>query len=225
MEAWPLMVWLLSTRVETMRRYGAEILDGRWDEVRPEVLPDAGLRFEPTLGNAPRLGVRIESTHVPTRMRWDAPAEVTIPDFEGSYFLNVSERARRLIESMEPARHQFLPVRYETPAGVPIERRYVFVVCNRIDSVDHARTTMIMWRGIAWASVYDLRASHPEDIPFGTDLKQPSRLVFSESQIGDRHAWVDPFLTESPHVSDRLAQAIKEAALTGVALSKQESVQ
>jgi hypothetical protein len=54
-----------------------------------------------------------------------------MPDFEDSYFINISERAKALIEQLEPGRHQFLPIDYERKNGTLVERRYMFVICNR----------------------------------------------------------------------------------------------
>jgi hypothetical protein len=217
------MVYRLFTRVETTRAYGAEFKDGRWSQVRPVVDPTEGSRFNESLQNAAKLGVRIETAHVPTRMHWQAPGRVPIPDFEGSYFLNVSQRARDVVERVEPDTHQFIPLRYETRDGKLVEDRFMFVVANRVDSVDREETTMILWRSNVWRSAKIVALRHPNDVPSDVDLEAPARLVFDLNRIGNRHVWRDPFVLDGPYVSSVMASAMMDAGLTGVGLAEVET--
>jgi hypothetical protein len=58
----------------------------------------------------------------------------------------VSGRFREIVDQFEPGVHQFLPVRYVEQANVLAER--YFITCNRLDSVDRIRTTMILHKGM-----------------------------------------------------------------------------
>jgi hypothetical protein len=86
--------------------------------------------------------VRIEL--LPKRMRW-SDARYKIPDFDmsGSH-VGVSERAKALIERFEPGVHQFVPVDYYNGKGKLLERRHFLYACNRIDCLDHDKTTMVL---------------------------------------------------------------------------------
>jgi hypothetical protein len=144
-----------------------------------------------------------------------------MPDFEDSYFINISERAKALIEQLEPGRHQFLPIDYERKNGTLVERRYMFVICNRIDSVDRAQTTLILWRGKLWSPAQELRADYPDDIPADYDWSQPSRLVFNAAQAQGYGIWRDKHLDVSILASAAVAEAIQAAQLTGIAFVEQ----
>jgi hypothetical protein len=58
----------------------------------------------------------------------------------------VSGRFREIVDQFEPGVHQFLPVRYVDEQANVLAERYYFITCNRLDSVDRIRTTMILPR-------------------------------------------------------------------------------
>src|SRR5438045_1098046 len=63
--------------------------------------------------------------------------------FDACRSINLSERARAIIESFEPHTHQFIPVDYVNKSGNLLEKRYFFIPCNRIDSMNHDKTTFV----------------------------------------------------------------------------------
>jgi hypothetical protein len=153
---------------------------------------------------------------VPRRMRWSDPLRRPLPDFDQHLILNVSGRARGLIEVIEPCVHQFLPVIYRDPAGKELEQRHFLIACNRIDSVDPDRTTMLLWQERVWQPANLLP---PDEIPPGFDPTIPPRLVFSLRRIGRCHLWRDPHLRIGPFVSEALAAALIDSGMTGVDLN------
>lgn len=118
---------------------GVEQLDGDFAKVKlVDNTPDGGM-LNIILGS----GRPVKTEFMPTRMRWDEAAG-PIPDFNGSHELNISERARALIERVEQDVHQFIQVDYFLRDGKLAEKRWFLVPCHRIDSTDHERTTFVM---------------------------------------------------------------------------------
>jgi hypothetical protein len=210
---------------------GVEQLDGDFAKVRfVDNTPDGGM-LNIILGS----GRPVKTEFMPTRMRWDEAAG-PIPDFEISHALNISERAKALIERVEPDVHQFIPVDYLLRDGKLAEKRWFLVPGHRIDSTDHDRTTCVMIESRApdgrllskhWRSVYDLVANKqfdqiPPHLPHDTE----SELVFSSKKIGNRQLWMDMYLlsNKGPFMSDGLASAIVSAGLTGIKPTLMESV-
>ncbi|HEX8193048.1 MAG TPA: DUF1629 domain-containing protein [Allosphingosinicella sp.] len=200
-------------------------MEARLREIRLEdETPDGGRAFRYNRQSATSMGRRIRTDNAPTKMIWQGPAGSVVPDFEDSYFLDISERARALIEQIEPGVHQFLPLDYVDRRGTLLEKRYMFVICNRIDSVDHARTTMILWRGVSWEPARSLMNDFPDDVPAGFDVTQEAKLVFSEAKSKGCHVWIDKHLALAHLMSDEMAEAIRSAGLNGVELSQRESI-
>ncbi|HEX8193049.1 MAG TPA: DUF1629 domain-containing protein [Allosphingosinicella sp.] len=217
------MVYELAVKAEGLYRYGAEPRDGSWHEVRPiDETPDDGRRFVYGAEAPTALGRAVRTEHVPTEMAWNGPAGTPIPDFEDSYFLNVSERARSAIEDIEPGVHQFLPVRYVDSAGSLIETRHVFVVCNRVASVDPATTTLILHKGM-WRPAADLKRRSPEAIPAGFDVKQLPVVVFDEARVAGIHFWIDKHLPHQTFMSNTAAERLAAEGLTGLATVERKS--
>ena len=65
-----------------------------------------------------------------------------------------------------------------------------------------------------------LLAIETDLIPPHIDPNQTPKYVFSRAQIGGAHLWVDKYITGSVWISDELAQAMRDAGLTGVKLDK-----
>ena len=140
-----------------------------------------------------------------------------IPDFDNGLVLNVSDAARRLLESCEPDTHQFLPVAYFDRQGELIEKRHFLIVCNRIDSLDRDHTTMVLFRGMVWQLAREL---DPSELPPGFDESRPPEMVFSSAQIGNVHLWHDKHSRAGPFLTDELVEAIEAAGPTGPRLSE-----
>lgn len=189
-------------------------------------------------GNIPSAhgGRPVKTELVPKRLRWTNNGKRKIPDFErsGSH-IGVSQRAKLLIEQLEPDIHQFVPADYFSGKGKFLERRYILYVCNRVDSLDHDKTTFVLettfvlpeyvkpnkeWSR-SWTSVSDLvRRNKTEQIPLHLPHNTKSEFVFNHSQIGAVHMWVDKYFDGVVWLSDKLAKAIRDSDLTGVNLDK-----
>jgi hypothetical protein len=215
----------------TLRGRGVDQLDGDFSKVRLVDYTRDGGMLNNTLGS----GRPVETEFMPTRMRWDEAAG-PIPDFDMSLALNISERAKALIERFEPEVHQFIPVDYLRSDEKLLEKRWFLVVCHRIDSTDHDLTTFAMiehrnddgslWNK-HWRSVYALVANGQfEKIPPHLSRDTESKLVFGNKKIGSRKLWMDMYLLsrKGPFMSDDLADAIVSAGLTGIKPRLMESV-
>lgn len=191
---------------------GYECLDGDLERVMLlDPTPDEG--GKPTVIGS---GRALSSDHVPTRVKWLDRKRLPMGDLSGGPLLNVSARAKALVESLEPNRHQFMPVEFLDIQGGHLEDRWFMVVCNRLDTVDRENVRgFLLWRGRKWYPISDYLRSMPDEIPIGYDVDQPSELVFNKTQIGDAHLWVDRHLTGGILVSDEFDRAYVAGALTG----------
>lgn len=190
-----------------------EPLDGDIDAIRTvDQSNDGGV--EPTGMSSGRI---VGPEHVPTRMQWLDQERHPMPDFNRAHLLNVSARARDLIEQAEPETHQFLPVAYFDIDGKLLENRYFLFVGNRIDSVDRNETTLVLANGFMWITAANLvRMKRP--LPPGADPGKPTKLVFNKGQIAGKHLWQDKHLSAGPYLSDALASLLRAAGMTGLAL-------
>lgn len=193
--------------------------DGPIDAINP--VNDGGVGWSGRTG-----GVPVDGKHFPKHVRWADPNGNPVPDFDRTPALNVSERAKRVIEELEPGVHQFFPVEYVNAKGEFLEVRYWLVVANRRDGMDREHTNMVLMHGQVWRPA-DYMVSRGEPIPPHIDPSAPSRLVFNLKAIGDAHLWVDKHL-DSPSVwlSDAAAERFTAEKLTGLRLneSKVEAV-
>jgi hypothetical protein len=164
-----------------------------------------------------------------------------VPDFESSgSHIGVSERARTLIEQFEPGVHQFVPADYFSGKGELLERRHIMYVCNRIDSLDHDKTTFVLNTtyilpeyvepGKEWTRSWQpvsaiVRWGDLNQIPPHIPHDATSEFVFNRAQIGTHHLWCDKFLSGIVWLSDELAQAIRDSDLTGVNLDETRRIE
>jgi hypothetical protein len=189
-------------------------LDGDINQIRTvDQTPDGGGRTHKGVG----AGRKVHTEHFPTRMEWQGPVDpATIGDFNQTNLLNVSERAKDLIESLEPSVHQFVPVEYLDKSGAHLDRRYFWVVGNRLDSADHDRTTFVLLGGKMWRPIQDVAQSFPDHLPRGVDPAASSSLLFSREQIGSAQVWRDKFIDGGgPLVSATFVGAVSSSGLTG----------
>lgn len=199
---------------------GSEMLDGDKSKVRSvDETPDGGtLPGENFLAS----GRHVFTEHLPTRMLWKETEGRPMPDFHESHILNVSERAKALIEQFEPRVHQFVPVDVFDKANKFLERRYFLFCGNRIDSLDHNKTTFVLVKypkSSAWENPQNLvQWGDGALVPPQIDPKKKPEFVFSKKQIGGAHLWVDKYIAGSRWISDALAKAIKDRDFTGLKL-------
>jgi hypothetical protein len=192
-------------------------LDGHVPGIRAlDEAPDGGVDFHTVAGGRP-----CHTDHFPTRMEWRGPADPPIPDFDASNLLNVSARAREVIESIEPATHQFVPVDFVDRSGAVLAPRFFWVVCNRIDSMDHEKTSFVLINGLYWRSLFDARRRHPNQIPPRLAEVAESRYAFNQAAIGEAHVWRDKH-SDLGHLwlSERFVAIASAADLTGITFVK-----
>ncbi|MEI2296690.1 imm11 family protein [Ensifer sp. MJa1] len=189
------MVYFLSHKNEEIYSYSMTALDGDVDKIRPvDLTRDVGVRVRAGYAYA---GRPYEKEHVPTCIELEGPKR-TITDIYSGYGLFVDEKFRLAVEKLEPNVHQFFPIDLVWKDGSHAAHRYWFVPCNRLDSVDRAKTTF-EFRGL-W------------DIFGGPD----KLLVFSRSQIGSHHAWIDKYIhAPMPLISEALKAELEAAGVTG----------
>lgn len=217
------MVYGLGTAPVHGYYVNVEMVDGNPSAIRAvNQESDGGVSFRGFTSGRPCV---IE--HFPSKMRWLDRQGHPIPDFDQAELLNVSERAKTLIESIEPRVHQFVPVDYIDSQDNFIEKRYFWVICNRIDSVDREYTTFVLRKGKAWRAAGDLydRGEFGE-IPDHIDPKIPAKFTFNISRIGNARVWRDKHMDLGDIlVSNNFSENLKSSGLTGFKLSEElESV-
>ncbi len=205
---------------QTVGEYKVNIrnLDGDPQKIEAvDTTPDDGLSIirHPTTSGRP-----IKTEFVPTKIQWQDKQPV--PDVDQPFgMLSVPDRFKEIVEQIEPGVHQFLPVEFVDVAGNHLAHRWFFIVCNRLDSVDREHTTMVLANGKLWMPERNLPAEE-RSVTFDPNLEP--KLVFNDGQIGTMQAWHDKFDLYGPFVSDALGQALLETNLSGISLSKAESV-
>lgn len=196
-----------------------ESLDDRFDKhfsLKPKFRPEPPMKD----GKMDYGAMRRE---LPNRMKWKDTAGRQIPDFDQTPTLNVSERAKAVIESVEPGVHEFEPVEYEYSRGGRTETRFWLRIGNKIDTLDREHTNMVLHLG-NWRPAADLvRLGIP--IPQNVDPNAPPKMVFNLAQVGNAHIWHDKHLSSgSRWISDRMAQAFLDAGLTGIEPGQADAV-
>ena len=154
-----------------------------------------------------QFGFPISPDHVPLRVRWGSRSKpVDYITLRGSSC--ISPKMKSIIEQFEPDVHQFFPLQVVNKAGEQIAERWLWVVCNRIDSVDREHTNLVLEFG-CWTA---------------DDIENP-KLVFNKGQSGPRHFWRDKHLmAKSLICSDEAGAALLLANLTALQLTYKETV-
>lgn len=168
-------------------------------------------------------GVPIDGSKFPKQVRWLEDKDNPPPDFDKTPYWNVSDRARQVIEQLEPGVHQFFPVEYVNRPGTHIGDRFWFVVCNRLDAVDPEHSNMVLTPSEKWIGPRQALAMGLE-IPAKIDVEMPSKTVFNHEAIGTVHFWREAKLSGGPWLSDEAAAAIRAAGLTGVRLDEKDRI-
>lgn len=220
------MVYYLGSK-PTLRHYAnTKLLDGDPHKIEvADTTPDAGFDLNTASTYPANQGRPIRTEYVPTRIEWQEKAPV--PDVQTQHgMMVVSERFRTIVEQVEGGVHQFIPVSYFDRSGSVVAQRYYFVACNRLDSVDRVHSTMVLVKSHLWRPARDLvRQNRLDEIPIGFDIDAKPKIVFSNAQIGDKHAWGDKFLPLSgPFLSDALGEALIAESFSGIAIPKGEAV-
>ena len=103
---------------------------------------------------------------------------------------------RAVIEQFEPDVHQFFPVDVVGKNGDLLSKHYLFIVCNRLDSIDRESMPYELI-GARWNGAGPLNV-----------------IIFNRRQIGGAHVWIDKYVGNNLLVSNALAGALKKAKLT-----------
>jgi hypothetical protein len=215
------MVYQLQYKIPYEPMHASKALDGNLHDIRLEdETPEPGLHL--SMGTRNLIwGRRIRPDHLPTAMQIGG-GQRGVTDYDGYNGLTyVSPRFKVLIESIEPGVHQFFLLRLLDKAGNHLADHWVRVICNRIDSVDRANTTLVL-KGIQWRHPGELSDGQ---VPLAAVTSQPVKLVFNSSQVGNAHFWRDKhILPGGLYCSDDAARQIAAAELTGIELIQAETV-
>lgn len=188
------MVYFLSHKGNELYSYIYRALDGDVEKIRPvDITRDVGVRIRPIYSYC---GRPFEATYIPTKIELTGPKRPVL-DLYDAYGLSVSAKVKDVIERFEPGVHQFFPIQFLWKDGQLAADRFWFVPCNRLDTVDRAKTTF------EFRNLWYLDGSKKE-------------LVFNRSQIGNHHVWIDKFIVmPTPAISEALKDALDAAGVTG----------
>lgn len=154
---------------------------------------------------------------LPNSMLWKVSAGGAAPDFDVTPWLNVSAKAKAIIEGWEAGIHEFVPVAYTYSRGAT-ETRFWVNVGNRVDGVDGGRSNMVLSHR-QWRPPRDL-LRNKKPLPDDVDPNAPSKLVFRSDAVSPYHMWVDCCLgIASVFISDALAECFRVEGVTGLALA------
>ncbi|MBA4766489.1 MAG: hypothetical protein H2049_02490 [Porphyrobacter sp.] len=190
-------------------------------------MPSANM-IEPPQDGMPKIGaeksgVPVDGSPLPQRVIWDEKPEHPPADFDSMPRINVSERAKAVIESVEPGVHQFFPVDYYGRDGKLIETRYWVYICNRRDSVCAEKSNWVL-NPLGYYSDPKMALRRGWDIPAHVDVNAPAKFVFEKAKIGDIHLWREARADGLPLMSETMYRAIVDADLTGFAPSEKKEV-
>ncbi|MCV9996819.1 hypothetical protein OE766_00990 [Pararhizobium sp. YC-54] len=188
------MVYFLSYMSEEVYSYTCRALDGDVNKIQAiDLTRDGGVRIRPGYSY---YGRPLEPTHIPTKIELSGPKR-PIRDIYAAYGLIVSAKFKDVIESFEPNVHQFFPIELVWEDGSHAADRFWFIPCNRLDTVDRAKTTF------EFRNVWFLDGSKKE-------------LVFSRPQLGNHHVWIDKYIVmPTPAISEALKASLDAAGITG----------
>ena len=214
------MVWQIGFKAP-VRLPGGDFLAGDWMAVRvAELDQDIHEAFQ---GGAYAFvfGSPLSPDAMPTRATWltrEDPYDFST--LRGATC--ISSRLKELVETLEPDVHQFFPLELVDRSHKHIENQWIWITCNRIDSVDCEHSTWVLLWGKLWTPHSDLNS---DQLPLGFDRSLPSKLVFNRTQISSCHFWRDKFIRKGWLLcSDEAADAIRAANMVGVNLIEREAV-
>jgi hypothetical protein len=159
-------------------------------------------------------GLPVVPDHLPKRIKWGhGELKKGIADLVKHHAIFIaSDRFRRVVESLEPNVHQFVPVEITWTNGGTAIPYYFLYPCKRIDSVNEALTTY--------------EANQYKDGPKTWSHRPGGKLVFDLGKIGSTHMWLDRGYhnTDGIMVSETLKRALETEGLTGILYFEREAV-
>lgn len=143
--------------------------------------------------------------------RWPSPPyplswalkykEAYIPDCLGNIFIiNVNDKVRDIIESIEPDVHHFVASELYDRDGKFLERRWLVNVCSRIETIAMGHCKMV---DLSYGGLVGPVGPIPYDVAVWKD-KIEGRAIWNE------YRW-----RERPLISDLLVQKLKDAGARG----------
>jgi hypothetical protein len=191
------MVWSLSYRPRPDSYPGATIVEGNTGPLElVDDTPDGGTNLRPEYSGFS--GRRVKSESVPKAIRFGSKRKLL--DYETARMKTVSGRFRDLIEGIEPNIHQFEPVKFVSKDGENLGIRWLWQVCNRLDSVHSELTENYSKSATSWSPT----------------LRGEPKLVFSLDAIGHIKFWNDKYILGELLVSDDARDQIMDESITGV---------
>lgn len=148
-------------------------------------------------------GKALKNINIPTLFKVEgvSPTKQTLADitYAGGVRMLVPKLFKDIVEDFEPDVHQFFPATI-IHRNKPIADRYIFNICNRLDTVNRNLTVPEMPVGTLYKGI-----SGTEGHKFVHDVKA----------IASFHAWHEKFRSGT-YFSDELYQAIQGSGLTGL---------
>lgn len=209
------MVWSMRYQPKLPTSPDAEVVEGNLQRLGgptgqhielEDYTPDGGGGLQPWYEGGS--GRRVKPESLPKVIRWKSKRSLL--DFEVAFVKTVSERFRALIEDIEPGVHQFEPIQFIAQDRSPLDTRWFWQVCNRLDTVDRAKTDMVMGNFV-WKPNDDI----PKDQRVG--------VIFDLSKIGNIQFWHDKHLSAGTYCSDNAKARIEAAGVTGVAFTQKKT--
>ena len=188
-------------------------LDGDYTKVSLiDTSPDGGMSISEVSTSHFLAGRPIKPDHMPT-MLYPTKKVTKYPDYftYGGAGLVVSEKFRSVVESLEPDRHQFFPIKIMSKSKKNhLADMFIMIICNRLDTVHAEKTNRYFHRNTVWRQ----RAHNRED-PNRLQWKGKDRLVIDSSKIGDHHLWFDKHLNimDGPLMSNQLKTTLEAAGM------------
>lgn len=167
--------------------------------------PDGRFSVKFELGNS---GRPVDPTHMPTRCRRKGNKGLPVYEVDNTWGggLRVTAKFKDIVESFEPDVHQFFPLQIEQ-GGKVIAERFIFYICNRLDTLAKDLCRPKVERGKRYMPVRD-----------GTDKR-----VYDLSKIGGHHAWRDRF-SSGAMISNELLAALSEQDFTGFSYREYDQI-
>lgn len=193
------MVCIITCEHGEVYSYDYKPLDGDIKKVKPvDMAFDRGIS---KVSGPVAQGLKMDTTHLPTKLRWGGPKRDLTDLQDAGYAFLVPEAFRDILESLEPGVHDFYPVELVWTDGTSAGTRYWFYPQHRIDAADREKTTYDLG-GVLW----DL------------DSNESGKLVFSRKAIGDCHSWIDKLIPASRcvFVSEEFRRQLEAAGITGI---------
>jgi hypothetical protein len=165
-------VWSIGFKEETGYHVNREPLDGDPRQIEyVDTTLDKGTNptFEPGRLYA---GRKVKPDHVPTKAVWGNKKVKPYDVFVLQGLILVSDTVKDIVEHFEPGIHQFYPIEMVYKDGSHARQMYFFNICARLDTMDRKRATAELINNVLWDPA-------------------TGRFIFSNTLIGNRHAWID----------------------------------